>query len=314
MPRQIDRPQDSAASDTDTNVPWTPLRPITSTTGTQERVYVNELYRVTQIGVAFSLISYERTDGLAIRDWRHEQRMKNQLAGEEAWAVMVYPPESDRIDADNRFHLFSYPAGTYSQQPGGPGFHEARTVSGPEEARAIGAVQRPFLPDGAPGSALAEHEPQEPAEAWRPLYRAAVTRSRLTAETAPVPDGYEIYGNDLYTVTVLPLGPVGGKVLSYHRHDRRCGPDWRHEQLIKNQVAGEEAWGVSIYPPESRLLDTANEFWIFCQPAGTFRLPGVPGFHQGREVATAPVHAESLRRQRPFAPGTLTGQESGPEE
>src|SRR3954465_11420168 len=52
--------------------------------------------------------------------------------------------------------------------------------------------------------------------------------------------------------------------LSFKRNDRAAVRDWRHFQAIKNEVAGPEREAIEIFPPESMLVDSANEnhLWI----------------------------------------------------
>jgi hypothetical protein len=80
-----------------------------------------------------------RTDGKAIHDWRHFQRIKNEVAGPEREALEIYPAESRLIDRGNTYHLWVLPAG--ERVPFGAG---RRSVLGPEQQR--GVAQRPFEP------------------------------------------------------------------------------------------------------------------------------------------------------------------------
>ena len=61
--------------------------------------------------------------------------------------------------------------------------------------------------------------------------------------------------------------------LSFKRIDRKPVKDWRHVQNIKNDILGPECEAVEIYPAESRLTDTANQYhlWGFTDPE--FRFP-----------------------------------------
>lgn len=52
--------------------------------------------------------------------------------------------------------------------------------------------------------------------------------------------------------------------LSIRRQDREPCRDWRDFQRIKNQLAGPEWEGVEIYPAESRIVDMANQYHLFC--------------------------------------------------
>lgn len=104
----------------------------------------------------------------------------------------------------------------------------------------------------------------------------------------------EIYRNDLYQVHVRNLG--NGMVhLSIKRNDREVIHDWRDLQQIKNMLVGEECEGVELYPAESRLADTANQYhlWVFTDP--TFRVP--IGFNDGRHATTRPI---GNSKNRPF--------------
>ncbi len=47
------------------------------------------------------------------------------------------------------------------------------------------------------------------------------------------------------------------------RKDRQPIFDWRHVQLIKNQIVGDEFEMVQLFPAESRLMDTANQYWFY---------------------------------------------------
>lgn len=59
---------------------------------------------------------------------------------------------------------------------------------------------------------------------------------------------------------------VGIKYLSIKLLDRSPVRNWRHLQQIKNEVCGEEWTGIEIFPPESRLTDSANQYHLFCYP------------------------------------------------
>lgn len=42
----------------------------------------------------------------AVRDWRHFQKIKNELAGSQREAIEIYPPEAFLVDTANQYHLF----------------------------------------------------------------------------------------------------------------------------------------------------------------------------------------------------------------
>ena len=83
------------------------------------RVFQNDLYEVTVYrdeppGLpALVHISIKRRDRSAIRDWRHFQRIKNEVLGPEHEAVELYPAESRLVDAANQYHLWGFDDATF---------------------------------------------------------------------------------------------------------------------------------------------------------------------------------------------------------
>lgn len=80
-------------------------------------IFVNSRYQVSQfppqaIGrengkpVLLFHLSIKRVDGAAIHDWRDLQRIKNEILGEEAEGVELYPAESRLVDGANQYHLW----------------------------------------------------------------------------------------------------------------------------------------------------------------------------------------------------------------
>lgn len=99
-----------------------------------------------------------------------------------------------------------------------------------------------------------------------------------------------------YFVQVIEMN--GWTWLSIRRNDRKAIRDWRHMQQIKNALAGPEREGVEIYPAESRLHDTSNQYHLFVLPEGE----QLPFGYVGRSVVTA-AENDSLGMasvQRPF--------------
>lgn len=83
-----------------------------------------------------------------------------------------------------------------------------------------------------------------------------------------VADEARTYVNDKYQVSVEKLGH-GWLWLSIKRKDKEPIHDWRELQAIKNAIAGKEREAVELYPAESRLVDTSNEFHLFVLPLNT---------------------------------------------
>ena len=96
-----------------------------------------------------------------------------------------------------------------------------------------------------------------------------------------------------------PFGEFVGDVvwLSIKRRDKAPVHDWRDLQVIKNLNVGPEHEGFEIYPAESRLVDTANQYHVFVFLDPKVRLP--VGFRT-REVTGAEQAAAVGARQRAF--------------
>ena len=83
--------------------------------------------------------------------------------------------------------------------------------------------------------------------------------------------------------------------LSIRRVDRQLVKDWRHLQEIKNALLDPECEAVELYPAESRLIDSADQWHLWA-----FRHPGLHfpfGFEAGRMTTDSPSPGVT---QRPF--------------
>lgn len=78
----------------------------------------------------------------------------------------------------------------------------------------------------------------------------------------------EMWKNHKYTVHVDRRDDGSVAVLSIRRNDRRAAHDWRDFQRIKNEIAGTDVEAVELYPAEQRLMDTANQYWLWCLSPG----------------------------------------------
>ena len=113
----------------------------------------------------------------------------------------------------------------------------------------------------------------------------------------------DIWRNDLYQVvvrrdkTIYDSKEIGMTHLSIKRIDNESIHNWRDLQQIKNLIMNEDCVGVEIYPNESNLVDTANQYhlWVFDDP--TFRLPF--GFNEGRLVSYESPKGTGVNQQ-PF--------------
>ena len=110
----------------------------------------------------------------------------------------------------------------------------------------------------------------------------------------PAP-GETIWINSRYQVYLRHIPSTDGTTecvhLSIKRLDRDVIHDWRDLQRIKNELAGAEWEGIELYPAESRLVDTANQYHLWCFPRLEI------GFDMGRLVSEATFEKS---RQRPW--------------
>lgn len=101
-----------------------------------ERVYRSTLYQCSARTFPNGLLhlSIHRNDRAAVRDWRHLQAIKNEIAGPEREACELYPAESRLMDEANEYHLWVLPEG--ERFPFGTA---ERTIQTPEQVAAFNA-------------------------------------------------------------------------------------------------------------------------------------------------------------------------------
>ena len=105
-------------------------------------------------------------------------------------------------------------------------------------------------------------------------------------------DEAECWVNDIYQVQVTRDSV--SVWISFRRHDRAPVTDWRHKQEMKNQLVGPECEGLELFPAESRLMDTANQFHLWCYIDPTYRVP--LGFNGDRAVSNIEVGGSKQRK------------------
>lgn len=115
-----------------------------------------------------------------------------------------------------------------------------------------------------------------------------------------------VFTNDLYQIHYRKIAE-NCVHLSIKRRDREALRDWRHFQQIKNELCGKEWVGIEIYPPESKLLDTSNQFhlWVFDNDSY------FPFIFQERYVSEFETNGS---KQRPFEDGLIPKDLKTPEE
>ena len=125
----------------------------------------------------------------------------------------------------------------------------------------------------------------------------------------PGPFGEEVYLSEEYQVNVEILSD-GVTWLSIKRKDKECIHDWRELQRIKNALCGPEREALELYPAESRLVDTSNQFHLFVLPEGQF----FPYGYTDRVVVKGRKGGFQKAGQRDFQPDECPTDAMEPEE
>lgn len=123
----------------------------------------------------------------------------------------------------------------------------------------------------------------------------------------------ETWKNDEYQVSIdkAPkhgFGPMTIWHLSIKRIDRETLHDWRDLQAIKNALCGDEAEAIELYPAQSRVVDTSNQYHLFVFMADadrafpTFPVGWTAGMVLEPDTKDGSFHV-GRARQRPLAKG-----------
>lgn len=125
------------------------------------------------------------------------------------------------------------------------------------------------------------------------------TPERIEQALRATTEGYEVWLNEIYTVHLREEETAMGRLvhLSIKRNDREPVSDWRDKQAIKNQLCGEDASGVELYPCEDRVVDMANQYhiWVFKDGTGRDAFEEI-GFGGG--IKSDGILADSKQRPR----------------
>lgn len=110
----------------------------------------------------------------------------------------------------------------------------------------------------------------EPAIMERLAAQFGLTLEALAEQTEDIFAGTRTFVNSRYQVLIKPLNGEDGMLiwLSIKRIDQAPIREWRDLQRIKNELVNPEWEGVEIFPAESRLLDTANQYHLWVMRKG----------------------------------------------
>lgn len=139
---------------------------------------------------------------------------------------------------------------------------------------------------------------------WEPFVKSSIRNGdpvllAVAHKVDPRLSECDIFVNNFYQVSVFRNDNAGEGWpsmihLSIKRHDKAAIHDWRDLQRIKNELVGPEHEAVELYPAESRLVDSCNQYHLFVMATPEARFPF--GFEE-RYVSNESTHGTV---QRPF--------------
>lgn len=112
------------------------------------------------------------------------------------------------------------------------------------------------------------------------VLRAFPHMTREQARLGLIKDiGCEVYVNNIYQVMVyrgheadelVHIEELKGKCtwLSIKRRDKRPVNNWNDMQLMKNRLVGTQCDAFQLFPAESRMVNTANQYHLIVLPEG----------------------------------------------
>jgi hypothetical protein len=128
---------------------------------------------------------------------------------------------------------------------------------------------------------------------WDKFIKADTHYNSETKEKVTLDEGETVWINKFYVVHVKEL-KEGALWLSIRRQDRKAIRDWRHLQRIKNELAGGEREAVEIFPPQSQLVDGANQYHLWVLPEGQ-TTPFT--WREGRQITNDSGYAGAQQRE-----------------
>ena len=130
-------------------------------------------------------LAFKHNKNIAITDFRDFQRIKNELVNKEAYAIQVFPPESQLVDTSNHYHLWvmgqfsELGEGLEDSWPRLPyGFEDQRLVMEDIDDSRVGARGRQRM--------WPENEKPEGLETHREAYHRAWKEAKANGNTEKI--------------------------------------------------------------------------------------------------------------------------------
>jgi hypothetical protein len=118
----------------------------------------------------------------------------------------------------------------------------------------------------------------QPPETFRPFFDGRVPslleKIQFVEGAIQRMTSLNIYENNLYHVEITYSLPFIH--INIHRHDGKPCTEPGHFQVIKDELVGVEYEAVELFPAESRLVDTSNEYHLWVCADRNVHLPFIP--------------------------------------
>jgi hypothetical protein len=139
------------------------------------------------------------------------------------------------------------------------------------------------MPNGKVGTFNRAYLPEESFEQFAARYQGPAFNEEMLRPLYEKARADEWYRSEHYQVAVdknVEHGFGEGVVLwhlSIKRNDREPIMDWRDLQAIKTAICGAEVEALQIFPAESRVVDTANQYHLYAfMRSGSTLKPMIP--------------------------------------
>lgn len=142
--------------------------------------------------------------------------------------------------------------------------------------------------------------------------RKAFVQLKLPSEylNHPLYEGAKYWSDGTYDVVEIVYAPEV-TWLSIKRRDKEWIHDWRDLQRIKGEICGPEREAFELYPAESRLNDTANQYHLWVLAEGMLMPVGYTDRSVLDGTVPKPGSAFGKSGQRPLPEGTQVTETEG---
>lgn len=103
---------------------------------------------------------------------------------------------------------------------------------------------------------------------WESRTQELIAKHQQHGKTGENVKGFFV--NNIYSVQVFE--EKGSLLMGIRRNDQSTEVSWAHKQRIKNELWGDSAVAVEVFPRVSNLVDDANMYWLWAYHGDGFNL------------------------------------------